>query len=165
MSGEKPDPGKKMPENNGNIKVLRIPGVLIFWVLLLAVFAGMYFWKGSGAPAVAQWDQTQFEKRIGDVVNAKVVPEEDGMLYVEGEYKLSESELAAAKLKGKNPPACGKFRTRILKNDNIDHKLQQIGNIKVQPRDNWFTSLISLVLPVLIIGIIINLVVSKAKAE
>ena len=41
MSEEKNDPGKKMPENNSNVKVLRIPGALIFWILLLAVFAGM----------------------------------------------------------------------------------------------------------------------------
>ena len=64
MSDEKKDPGKKMPESSSNVKVFRIPGALIFWILLLGVFAGMYFWKGSGSPAVAQWDQTRFEQRI-----------------------------------------------------------------------------------------------------
>ena len=159
MSEEKKDPGKKMPENNGNVKVFRIPGALIFWVLLLIVFAVMYFWKGSGAPAVAQWDQTKFEQRIGDVLQAKIVPEEDGMLYIEGEYKLNDAELKANSTKG-NTAKTGKFRTRVLKTDNMDSKLQQI-NVAVQPRDNWFTSLLSLVLPVLIIGIIIYILFSR----
>ena len=159
MSEEKKVPGKKMPENNGNVKVIRVPGALIFWILLLAVFAGMYFWKGSNSQPVAQWDQTKFEQRIADVLQAKVVPEEDNMLYIEGEYKLNEAELK--KNSAKNIDAkTGKFRTRVLKNNNIDNKLQQI-NVSIQPKDNWFTSLVSLVLPILIIGIIIYILFSR----
>ena len=109
MSEEKNDPGKKMPENNSNVKVLRIPGALIFWILLLAVFAGMYFWKGSSSQPVVQWDQTKFEQRIADVLHAKVVPEEDSMLYIEGEYKLNEAELKKNADKN-NDAKTGKFR-------------------------------------------------------
>ena len=159
MSEEKKDSGKKMPEDNSNVKVFRIPGALIFWVLLLAVFIGMYFWKSSGTPEVAQWDQTRFEQRIADVLQAKVVPEEDSMLYIEGEYKLNEAELKALQAKGKAAKT-GKFRTRVLKNNYVDSMLQKT-NVSIQPKDNWFTSLISLVLPILIIGIIIYILFSR----
>ena len=159
MSEENKQPGSKMPENNGNVKVFRIPGALIFWILLLAVFAGMYFWKSSGSQPVVQWDQTTFEQRIADVRQAKVVPEEDNMLYIEGEYNLNEAELKKNAAKN-NDAKTGKFRTRVLKNNNIDNKLQQI-NVSIQPKDNWFTSLVSLVLPILIIGIIIYILFSR----
>ena len=159
MSEEKKDSGKKMPENNSNIKVFRIPGALIFWVLLLIVFGVMFFWKSSGSNPVVQWDQSKFEQRIADVVKAKVIPEGEDMLYIEGEYKLNEAELK--KNSAQNIDAkTGKFRTRVLKNNNIDNKLQQI-NVSIQPKDNWFTSLVSLVLPILIIGIIIYILFSR----
>ena len=112
MSDEK----KQRPSGaDNNRRVIRIPGALIFWVLLLIVFGVMFFWKSSGANPVVQWDQSKFEQRIADVVKAKVIPEGEDMLYIEGEYKLNEAELAAAKAKNAKADSTGKFRTRVLK--------------------------------------------------
>ena len=163
MSDAPKKPEKKSPADNnmnGNVRVLRIPGAVIFWLLLLGIFALMYFWKDGSGQKVAQWDQTQFEQRIPDVVQATVIPQEDDMLYIEGEYKLNASELADAKLKKAKPAATGKFQTRVLKTEKLSTAMSQI-NVKVQPRDNWFTSLLSLVLPVLLIGGIIYLLFSR----
>ena len=154
MSDEK----KQRPSGaDNNRRVIRIPGALIFWVLLLIVFGVMFFWKSSGANPVAQWDQSRFEQRIADVIKAKVIPEGEDMLYIEGEYKLNEAELAAAKAKNAKAGSTGKFRTRVLKSEQLSRQLEKT-NVQIQPKDNWFTSLLSLVLPVLIIGIIIYLV-------
>ena len=163
MSEEKKDNTPKMPEsnrNNGNVRVFRIPAAMIFWTLLLLFFIGFYIWKSSSGNTVAQWDQTKFENRISDVTSARVTPEADSMLYIEGEYKFNDAEMTAAKLKSENPPAYGRFRTRVIKNKLIDENLSKL-NIKVEPRDNWFTSLLSMVLPVLIIGIIIYILFSR----
>lgn len=163
MSDAPKKPEKKSPADNnmnGNVRVLRIPGAVIFWLLLLGIFALMYFWKDGSGPKVTQWDQTQFEQRMPDVVQATVIPQEDDMLYIEGEYKLNASELADAKLKKAKPAATGKFQTRVLKTEKLSTAMSQI-NVKVQPRDNWFTSLLSLVLPVLLIGGIIYLLFSR----
>ena len=97
------------------------------------------------------------------MVQATVIPQEDDMLYIEGEYKLNASELADAKLKKAKPAATGKFQTRVLKTEKLSTAMSQI-NVKVQPRDNWFTSLLSLVLPVLLIGGIIYFLFSRFHA-
>ena len=63
MSDAPKKPEKKSPADNnmnGNVRVLRIPGAVIFWLLLLGIFALMYFWKDGSGQKVAQWDQTQF---------------------------------------------------------------------------------------------------------
>ena len=157
MSDEK----KQRPSGaDNNRRVIRIPGALIFWVLLLIVFGVMFFWKSSGANPVAQWDQSRFEQRIADVIKAKVIPEGEDMLYIEGEYKLNEAELAAAKAKNAKASSTGKFRTRVLKSEQLSRQLEKT-NVQIQPKDNWFTSLLSLVLPVLIIGIIIYILFSR----
>lgn len=159
----------RTPENNrGNghfpegtkIKVLRIPGAVIFWIVVAVVMAGFYFWKGAGASEIAQWDQSRFEQRIGDVIKADIRPEDDDMLYIKGEYKLNESELKAARLKNPKAPATGKFVCRVIKSERLTNDLAQI-NVKVQPRDNWLTNLLGMVLPVLIIGIIIYILFSR----
>jgi len=167
MSDEKQNPGDKAPQNNQpqkngeqGPKIIRIPGALIFWIILLLVFVGMYFWKGSGAQKIAQWDESQFKNRIADVTNVKVVPEGEGMLYIEGEYKLNASELAATEVNEGKKRTHGKFRTRVLQSDQLSQHLEKT-SVKVQPKDNWFTSLLSLVLPVLIIGIIIYILFSR----
>ena len=76
MSEDKKVPGEDTPPQNnrpgkgneGGAKVIRIPGALLFWVVLLLIFCGMYFWKGSGAQKIAQWDESQFKKRIADKI-------------------------------------------------------------------------------------------------
>ena len=155
------DERKQRPAGaDNNHRVIRIPGALIFWVLLLIVFGVMFFWKSSGSNPVVQWDQSKFEQRIADVVKAKVIPEGEDMLYIEGEYKLNEAELAAAKAKNAKARSTGKFRTRVLKSEQLSRQLEKT-NVQIQPKDNWFTSLLSLVLPVLIIGIIIYILFSR----
>lgn len=166
MSDEKKVPQRDNSDNGKNnnlprgVKVFRIPGSLIFWVLLAVVFSVMYFWKDGSRNTVAKWDQSEFEQRRADLVSLKVIPDSDEMLYVEGEYKLNDAELAAAKLKG-SEETVGKFRARVLKSDNISSIISQTPDVSIQPRDNWFTSLLTMVLPVLIIGIIIYILFSR----
>ncbi|MBE6366872.1 MAG: ATP-dependent zinc metalloprotease FtsH [Lentisphaerae bacterium] len=164
-NGATPPPAEKRdnkPNMPGPGRVVRIPGSLIFWGLLIIFFAVMYFWKGSESTPVKQWTQSEFERRCAssNITSATVVPEEGGMLYIEGEYKLSPAEIEAAKLKNPNPPTTGKFQTRVLESDKIADLLSQT-QIKIQPKDNWFTSLLAMVLPVLIIGIIIYILFSR----
>ena len=161
MSEEMKNSGHK-PDNRNNGKSGKIPGALIFWVILIAVFIGLYFWKGSNAQPVAQWSQAQFEERMhkGDVTSAVIMPEEEGMLTIEGEYKLTEEERKQSAVNTGVPATNGKFTTRVLKSEVLTDKLRQI-NAKVQPKDSWFTSLLTMVLPVLIIGIIIYILFSR----
>ncbi len=160
-AGRTPE-GAGAPVGGNAPRGIRIPVALIFWVLLLTIFLMLFWWNRAGGGSVAKWDQSQFEQRLaaGEVTSAKVTPESDGMLYIEGEYKLSPAELAAAKLKETNPSAYGKFRTRALKTENLDRAFSDT-NVTVQPKDNWFTNLLTLILPVLIIAGVIYVLFSR----
>ena len=161
MSDEKRGAGRK-PDGRNNVKAIKIPGALIFWIILLAVFVGLYFWKGSNSQPVAQWTQAQFEERMrkGDVTSATIMPEEEGMLTIEGEYKLSEQESKQSAVNTGVQATTGKFTTRVLKSEVLTNELRRI-NAKVQPKDSWLTSLLTMVLPVLIIGVIIYILFSR----
>ena len=159
MSDEAKDPRKS---DKNNSKTVRIPGALIFWILLIAVFAGLYFWKGASAPSAAVWTPAEFESRMqnGEIINATIIPEEDGMLTINGEYKLNSDEQKQSQLATGTIASSGKFTTRVLKSEQLTNSLRAIP-AKVQPRDNWFTSLLTMVLPVLIIGVIIYILFSR----
>ena len=158
MSEEFKDSGNK--PDKGSVKVIKIPGALIFWGLLILVFVGLYFWKGSSKQTVAVWTPAQFESRMvqGDVTQATIMPEEEGMLTIEGEYKLNADEQKQAQINGE--PNHGRFTTRVLKSEQLTNELRKIP-AQVKPRDNWFTSLLTMVLPILIIAVIIYILFSR----
>ncbi|MBE6380351.1 MAG: ATP-dependent zinc metalloprotease FtsH [Lentisphaerae bacterium] len=126
----------------------------------MVVFIGLYFWRDPGAQTVDKWTPAEFEQRMksNDVTSAVITPEEDGTLTIEGEYKLNEEEAKKADANGSG--SSGKFTTRVLESEQLKDELRQI-NAKVQQRDTWFSSLLTMVLPVLIIGIIIYIIFSR----
>jgi len=169
MSDEKRDPGqnpgnenlrRELDNRRGGGQKRRIPGALIFWLILMVVFIGLYFWRDPGAQTVDKWTPAEFEQRMksNDVTSAVITPEEDGTLTIEGEYKLNEEEAKKADANGSG--SSGKFTTRVLESEQLKDELRQI-NAKVQQRDTWFSSLLTMVLPVLIIGIIIYIIFSR----
>ncbi len=147
---------------NGRLPGGKAPVALVFWLLILGGFMLLFWWNKSGAGEVSKWDQSRFEQRLnaGEVATAKVTPETDSVLYIEGEYKLSPEELEAARLKSENPSPLGKFKTRVIKSASLDQALQRT-KVSIIQKDNWFTGLITLILPVLIIAAVIYVLFSR----
>jgi len=140
----------------------RVPVSLIVWIVILGGFFIMYLAHNTGGAEVQRWDQSQLERRLaaGDVVSARITPENDTVFVIEGEYKLSSQEISALQLGGGRPATTGRYRARALQSEALTQLLHST-NVTILQRDNWFTSLLSMVLPVLIIAIVIYILFSR----
>ena len=140
----------------------RVPVSLIVWIVILGGFFIMYLAHHTGGAEVQQWDQSRLERRLaaGDVVSARITPENDTVFVIEGEYKLSAQEISALQLGGGRPATTGRYRARALQSEALMQMLHGT-NVTILQRDNWFTSLLSMVLPVLIIAVVIYILFSR----
>ena len=83
MSDDFKDVNQPDPVNGKNKKrTFQIPGAIIFWAILLAVFVFLYFFQGADKNQSVEWDQATFEHRMQDITQAVVMPEEEGTMMI-----------------------------------------------------------------------------------
>ena len=155
-------PEKNQPVSGGDRPTVKIPAALIFWGVILGGFLLMFWWSRSGSGAVQNWDQSLFERKLMEraVQSVRITPESDTVFLIEGEYRLSPEESSAIQLETGRAVTTGRFRARAIQSDYLDEQLRHT-DVKILPRENWFTGLLSMVLPVLIIAVVIYILFSR----
>lgn len=126
------------------------------WLALFVIFAVLIIYKFHPASRTQVWDQNKFEKYLleNKIISATISSEDNRVMFVEGEYKLSQTELSQLRLKDPKAKGPGYFKTRVIFSEKLNTLLANCPVVKVEPKENWW-SLVATLLPVLlIIGLI-----------
>lgn len=148
------------PENKQSQSGLpsrRPPIALFAWLLIFLVGLSLALFSPSFSTSRENWDQTEFEKQLdeGNILSAKIMPESDTILLIEGEFRRDKKEggqdLSISRdSSGRqiNPT----YTTRVYATDSMMAKLQKTKVTYLQ-RDNWWKDLlVNLLIGLIIIG-------------
>lgn len=160
----------KNTQDNGAPK--RPPLAMFVWLLVFLAIAVLFIMRFNPTEKYEEWTQTRFEKELADgsVRIAKISPEADRVMYIEGEYnkipiKTPDIQTAAPSQPVGQPPAVasadkeptqqlnvGYYWTRVIFSENLDALLKKAQKLDVRNRDTFFKGLIlTVILPTLII--------------
>lgn len=122
------------------------------WFAIFIAMGLLIIFKFNTNSSVKKLDQTKFEQYLlaGKILTATVTSESDRILNIEGKYSRSAEELAVIKTADLKSTETGFYKTRVIYSEDLDRMLKKVSQLTVDPRDNWW-SLLATILPVLLI--------------
>jgi cell division protease FtsH len=137
------------------------------WFVIFLIITILVIYKFNGDGVSKTLSQNEFETYLTSdrILTAVVASETDRILFVEGKFKLSPDEIKQQKREGdNNAKKEGSYRTRIIFSEQFNEKLQsQCPNVKVEPKENWWSLLATILPALLIIGLIYYLFSRQLK--
>ncbi len=140
------------------------PAAFFIWPILFIIVFILLIYKFNNNSKVENWDQAKFERQVVEkkVLSAELSPQGEDIYDVEGKFKLTPEKAQAKKREdGGKDVVTGYYRTRIVWSQKISKLMQDnIEEVKIQKRDNWW-SLILTMLPVILIIVVIYVLFSR----
>ena len=129
----------------------RPPKAAFVWFVIFMALGAMMLYQFNTTGRSVRWDQTEFERKAleGRIRTVKISPESDRVMFIEGKFSLTPEEIAAAVKKNPKAPDFGYYKTRVIYTESLDQLLKPVARA-VEPRENWW-SLVATILPVLLI--------------
>jgi len=138
----------------------RPPAALFIWLIIFIFIASLVALRVNPSSEVEEWAQSRFEKQIvsGNVISAKITPETERILYIEGKFKKKLPIPVSSSEKGKaavpEELSQGDYSTKVLFSENLDNLFKQHPEIKMEINNSqtwWKSLLVTVIIPVLII--------------
>lgn len=145
------EPKKDTPPSQFPGTSRRPPKAAFVWFIIFMALGAMMLYQFNTTGRSVRWDQTEFERKAleGRIRTVKISPESDRVMFIEGKFALTPEEIAAAVKKNPKAPDFGYYKTRVIYTESLDQLLKPIARA-VEPRENWW-SLVATILPVLLI--------------
>jgi cell division protease FtsH len=128
------------------------------WFAIFLVIGILLVYKLQGGGVAKTFSQNRFEKYLAEdkIISAIVSSETDRILYIKGKFKLSQAEIEQQAVKdgatGKN---FGFYSTRVIFSEQFNQQLQRrCPLVKIEPKENWWSLLATILPALLIIGLI-----------
>ncbi len=128
------------------------------WLIIAIVIGILLVYKFQGNAISRNLSQNEFEQYLsnGRIVSAMVSSETDRILYIKGKFKLSPEEQRQQHLRhGGINSNIGFYATRVIFSEALNEQLQKLcPSVKVEPKDNWWSMMVTILPALLIIALI-----------
>jgi cell division protease FtsH len=133
----------------------RPPKAALVWFIIFMALGAMMLFQFNSNGRTIRWDQSEFERKAleGRIRTVKISPESDRVMFIEGKYSLTPEESSAAVKKNPKAPDYGQYKTRVIYTESLDQLLKPVARA-VEPRENWWTLLATILPVLLIVGLI-----------
>ena len=128
------------------------------WFAIFLVIGILLVYKLQGGGSAETFSQNRFEKYLVEdkIISAIVSSETDRILYIKGKFKLSQAEIEQQTVKdGEAGKDFGLYSTRVIFSEQFNQQLQsKCPLVKIEPKENWWSLLATILPALLIIGLI-----------
>ncbi len=127
------------------------------WLIIFFIIGILLVYKLQGGGVQKTFSQNDFEKYLTEnkIITAVVSSETDRILYIKGKFKLSPEQLQQQNDADKKNKSYGIYQTRVIFSEQLNQQLQsKCPLVKVEPKENWWSLLATILPALLIIGLI-----------
>ena len=127
------------------------------WLIIFFIIGILLVYKLQSGGVQQTLSQNDFEKYLykDRIISAVVSSETDRILYVKGKFKLSLDQIKQRDNTDKAAKDFGLYQTRVIFSEQLNQLLQsRCPLVKVEPKENWWSLLATILPALLIIGLI-----------